>query len=133
MMHALSQSMHSQHINNKATMEFLLSPKNTRILLFYGQPKIYKPDCPLRPIVSGCDCPTDHLSLYITHFIQPLASNLPPHIKGTKHFLTLLKNFHPSHPMLFWSQLTSRPYTQTSHTKMAQQPSFTSWKNTGTY
>ena len=65
-------------------MEFLLPPKNTYTYytpLFYGIPKIHKPSCLLRPIVSGCDGPTDHLSAYITHFIQPLASNLPSRIK----------------------------------------------------
>ena len=77
----LIEYMHSQHIIDKATMEFLLPPKNTCTPLFYGLPKIHKPDCPLRPIVSGYDAPTDHLSAYINHFIQPLASNLPSHIK----------------------------------------------------
>ena len=68
--------MHSQQISGKVTMEFLLPPKNTRTPLFYGLPKIHKPDCPLRPIASGCSGPTDHISAYITHFIQSLTSNL---------------------------------------------------------
>ena len=58
----LIEYIHSQHIIDKATKEFLLPPKNTRTPLFYGLPKIHKPGCPLRPIVSGCDGPTDHLS-----------------------------------------------------------------------
>ena len=87
----LIEYMHSQHIIDKATEEFLLPPKNTRTPLFYGLPKIHKPGFPLRPIASGCDGPTDHLSAYITHFIQPLASNLPSHIKDTKHFLNLIE------------------------------------------
>ena len=70
MIHTLSVDyMHSQHLTDKATIEFLLRPKNTHTPLFYGQPKIHKPDCPLRPIVSGCDDPTANLSPYITHFI----------------------------------------------------------------
>ena len=87
--------IHSQHITDKATIEFLLPPKNSRTPLFYGLPKIYKPGCPLRRIVSGCDGPTDHLSAYVTHFIQPLASNLPSHIKDTKHFLNLIEKLPP--------------------------------------
>ena len=47
------------------------------------------PNCPLCPTVSGCDSPTNHLSSYIIQFLQPLANNLPSHIKGTKHFLNL--------------------------------------------
>ena len=49
-------------------MELLMHPKNTRTPLFYGLPKIHNPDCLLRPIVSGYDGPTDHLSAYTNHF-----------------------------------------------------------------
>ena len=45
---------------------------------------------PLRPIVSGRDSPTDNLSRYITHFIQPLVTHLPSYIKDTKHFLRII-------------------------------------------
>ena len=91
----LIEYMHSQHIIDKATMEFLLPPKNTRTPLFYGLPKIHKPDCPLRTIACGCNAPTDHLSAYITHFTQPLAGNLPSYIKDTKHFLNLVEKIPP--------------------------------------
>ena len=67
----LIEYIHSQHIIDKATKEFLLPPKNTCPLLFYGLTKIDKPGCALCPIVSGCDGPTDHHCAYITHFIQP--------------------------------------------------------------
>ena len=114
--HTLIQYMHSEHIREKATMEFLLPSKNTHTSLFYRLPKIYKTDCPLHPVVSGCDGPTAHLSVYITHFIQPLASNLASHIKDTKSFANLIEKLPPlpsSPPMLSWSKITSRPYTQT--------------------
>ena len=117
------QNINSQHIIDKATKEFLLPLKNTCTPLFYGPPKIQKPGCSLRPIVSGCD--GQHLSAYITHFIQSLASNLRSHIKDTKHFLNLIEKLHtlpPLHQMHSWSQLMSRPYTQTSHMKKSQQP-----------
>ena len=67
----LIEYMHSQHIIDKVTLEFLLPPKNTHTPLFYGLHKIYKSDCPLRPIVSGYDGPTDHLSATL-----PILSNL---------------------------------------------------------
>ena len=119
MIHPLSsliEYIHSQHIIDKATKEFLLPPKNTRTPLFYGLPKIHKPGCPLRPIVSGCDGPTDHLSAYVTHFIQPLASNLPSHIKDTKHFLNLIEKLPPLPPnaLLVTADVTSL-YTNIPH------------------
>ena len=116
----LIEYIHSQYMIDKATKK--LPSKNTHTPLFYGLRKIHKPGFPLYPIVSGCDGSTDHLSGYVTHFIQPLGSNLPSHVKDTKHFSISSKNSHPFHPMPSWSQLMSRPYTQTSHTKKAQQP-----------
>ena len=87
----------------------LLPFRNTRTALFYGLSKIHKPSCPLRPIVSGCDGPTDNLSFYITHFIQPPANNLRPHIKDTKNFLNLIKNLPPltTNALLVTADVTS--------------------------
>ena len=112
----LIEYVHSQGIIDKATEKFLLPPKNTRTPLFYGLPKIQKPGCPLRPIVSGCDGPTDYLSDYVTHFIQPLASNLPSHIKDTKHFLNFIEKPQPLPPnaILVTADVTSL-YTNIPH------------------
>ena len=106
--------MHSQHIVDKATMEFLMPPKINRAPLFYGLPKIHKSGCLLRPIVSGCDGPTDLLSSYITHFIQ--SSNPPSHIKDTKHFLNLIEKL-PSLPRisLFVTVDVTSLYTNIPH------------------
>ena len=74
-------------------MEFLLPLKNTRTPLFYGSSTIHKSICPLHPLVVGCDAATYRLQL-----IQPLANNLPSHIKDTKHFLNLIENLPPLPP-----------------------------------
>ena len=85
--------MHFQQIIYTATMEFLLPLKNTRTPLFYGSSTIHKSICPLHPLAVGCDAPTYRLQL-----IQPLANNLPSHIKDTKHFLNLIENLPPLPP-----------------------------------
>ena len=112
----LIENIHSQHIIDKVTKGFLLPHKNTRTPLFYGLPKIHKPGCPLRPIVSGCDGPTDHLSAYLTYFIQPVASNLPSHVKDTKHFLNLIEKLPrlPTNALLVTADVTSQ-YTNIPH------------------
>ena len=112
----LIEYIHSQHIIDKATKEFLLPPKNTRTPLFYGLPRIHKPGCPLRPIFSGCDGSADHISAYVTHFIQPLACNLPIHVKDRKHFLNLIENLSPLPPnaLLVTADVTSL-YTNIPH------------------
>ena len=85
--------MHYPHVIDTTIMEFLLPPMNIRTPLFLT--KILKPNCPLLCIVSGCDGPTDRLSSYVTHFIQPLAKNLPSHMKESKHFLNFIANLPP--------------------------------------
>ena len=76
--------------------------------IFTGLKK-HKPDCPLCPIIFGCNGPTDHLSAYNTHFMQPLASNLPSHITDTKHFLDLTEKLPPlpSNPLLVTAEVMS--------------------------
>ena len=100
MIHALSQHIYTyfQHIIDKATKDFLLPPKNTFTPLFYSLPKIHKAGCRLHSIVFGCDGPTDNISAYITHFIQSLTSNLPSHIKDTRHILNLIEKHPPLPP-----------------------------------
>ena len=59
----LMEYMHSQHITEKATIEFLLPPTNIPTPLFYELAKIHKPNYPLHSIVSRYDALTDHLSV----------------------------------------------------------------------
>ena len=51
MIHVLSEYIHSQHIIDKATKEFLLLPKIPAHL--YGLPKIHKPGCSLPLLFLG--------------------------------------------------------------------------------
>ena len=56
------------------------------------------------------------ISAYVTHFIQPLASNLPSHIKHTKYFLNLIEKLPPLPPnaLLVTADVTSL-YTNIPH------------------
>ena len=112
----LIEYIHSQHIIDKTTKEFLLPPKNTQTPVFYRLPKIHKPGCPLRSIASGFDGQTDHLSANVTYFIQPLASNLPSQVKDKKHFLNLIEKLPPVPPnaLLVTADVTS-VYTNIAH------------------
>ena len=91
--------MHSQHIIDKATKEFLLPlkkyPHNSGNS---GPPRIHKPGCPLQSIVSERDGPTDHLSAYVTYFIQLLAATSYHTSKTQNIFSISSKNSHPFHP-----------------------------------
>ena len=118
-MHYKIEYMHSWHIIDKLIKEFLLPAKNTCTPLFYGLPKIHKPGCSLRPVVFGCDGPTDHISAYITHSIQSLTSNLPSHIKDKTfsqlHWETFI--FSTQYPLIHsWCHVTMHKHsTQRRH------------------
>ena len=75
------------------TRHHLTPPKPAWTPLFYGLFKVHKHKIPLWPIVSECDSPSNQLSNYVTHFIQPLVEILPTYIRGSRHFLQLLESF----------------------------------------
>ena len=74
------------------TLQHLLPPTPPRTPIFYLLPKIHKPGNPGRPIISGCDSPTDRLSSFIDHHLKPFCSSLPSYIKDTNHFLQTIFN-----------------------------------------
>ena len=72
------------------------TPQNpVRTPLFYGLPKVHNSNIPLQQIVLACDSPTDQLSNYVTHFIQPVVGTLRSYIRDSKHFLQLPESLPP--------------------------------------
>ena len=65
----------------------VLVPEETKVSRFYILPKIHKPGCPGRPIVSSCGSPTEGISKFIDFHLSPLVSRIPSHIKDTTDFL----------------------------------------------
>ncbi len=55
-------------------------------------PKVHKPNNPGRPIISGCDSPTDRLFSFINTYLKPLCNSLPSYIKDANHFLQTIFN-----------------------------------------
>lgn len=69
-----------------------LIPKNIRTSPFYLLPKIHKPGCPGRPIVSGINCPTDIISRTMDNILKPTLKHIPSIIKDTREFLNIIKD-----------------------------------------
>ena len=87
---------HSQHIKARPPWNFYWLLRIHAHLSSMDYQKCKSQTTPkLHPIVLRCGSPTDHLSSYITPFIQPLANNLPSHIKDTKHFFNLIEKLPP--------------------------------------
>ena len=53
--------------------------------------KIHKSPMGIRPIVSSCESPTENLSQFIDHWLQPLMKALPSYIKDTTQLINELK------------------------------------------
>jgi hypothetical protein len=54
------------------TLKHLLPSTPTHTPICYLLPKIHKPGNPDRPIISGCDSPTDRLSSFIDFHLKPV-------------------------------------------------------------
>ena len=66
--------------------------KEPRPSRFYINPKIHKQGNPGRPIVSAYDHPTERISEFVDHHLNPEVPKLPSYIKDTTHFLTKLNS-----------------------------------------
>ena len=59
---------------------------------FHTIPKIHKHGHPGRPIVSSNSHPTERISQFVDHHLQPLVTKLPSYTKDTTHFLNKLNS-----------------------------------------
>ncbi|XP_064464684.1 uncharacterized protein LOC135375987 [Ornithodoros turicata] len=57
----------------------------------YGLPKIHKPGCPLRPIVSFIGSPTYNLSKYLVELVTPVTGNNNLTVRNSKEFVELVR------------------------------------------
>ena len=62
-----------------------------RIPVFYTLTKIHKPTPVGRPIISGCDGPTERISAFVDHLIQPIAQKQASYLKDTTDFLNFIE------------------------------------------
>ena len=71
-----------------------LSDKTCRTSEFYMLPKIHKlvTPPPGRPIISANGAPTEKISQFVDHFLNPPTQKLRSFVKDTTHFLQILDN-----------------------------------------
>ena len=71
------------------TYKYLL-PQDPKAGHFYILPKIHKKGNPGRPICSANGHPTERISEFVSHHLNPLVQTLPSCIKNTTHLLNKL-------------------------------------------
>ena len=79
------------HIDDMTAKWLSLTPDPPRIPVFYTLTKIHKPTPVGRPIISGCDGPTERISAFVDHLIQPIAQKQASYLKDTTDFLNFIE------------------------------------------
>ena len=67
------------------------TPDPPRIPVFYTLTKIHKPTPVGRPIISGCDGPTERISSFVDYILQPIAKSQKSYLKDTKDFINFVE------------------------------------------
>ena len=73
-----------------------LTPNHSRTPVFYGLPKDHKPSVPLRPVISGCDGPTQKTSCLLERILKQLLKFVPTHLWNTQDFLNRMRTYQSS-------------------------------------
>ena len=69
----LKSLLQEGHIDDMTAKWLSLTPNPPRIPIFYTLTKIHKPIPVGRPIISGCDGPTERMSAFIDRLIQSIS------------------------------------------------------------
>ena len=74
------------------TKKWLLqTPNPPRIPVFYTLTKIHKPKPVGRPIISGCEGPTERISSFVDSLLQPLAKVQKSYLKDTTELINFIE------------------------------------------
>ena len=79
------------HIDAKTKEWLSQTPNPPRIPVFYTLTKIHKPTLTGRPIISGCEGPTERISSFIDHILQPIAKAQKSYLKDTTDFINFIQ------------------------------------------
>ena len=71
---------------------FNLTPNPPRIPVFYTLTKIHKRTLVGRPIISGCDAPTERLSSFVDKLLQPIAQIQDSYLEDTTLFIRFIES-----------------------------------------
>ena len=105
----LINTLHNEGFIDEMTVKwFNQTPDPPRIPVFYTLTKIHKPTLVGRPIISGCDGPTERLSSFVDKLLQPIAQIQDSYLHDTTHFIRFIENTRvPSNAFLVSMDVTS--------------------------
>ena len=96
------------HIDEMTAKWLSQTPNPPRIPEFYILTKIHKPTLVGRPIISGCDGPTERISSFVDRLIQPIAQQQESYLKDSIDFINFIeKTKLPKNAILASMDVTS--------------------------
>ena len=84
--------LYNQKLITSDTFDFLEPSNEVRTPMFYTLPKLRQEGIPGRPIICGCNSPTEKLSQYLDFYLKPIVCGILSYIKDTTHFLQVVLN-----------------------------------------
>ena len=81
----------NNHIDDMTNQWLCQTPNPPRIPVFYTLTKIHKPTPVGRPIISGCDGPTERLSSFVDRLLQPIAQKQKSYLRDSTDFINFIE------------------------------------------
>ena len=87
----ISELHHGNYIDDMTRKWLLQTPTPPRIPEFYTLTKIHKPTLVGRPIISGCDGPTERTSSFVDTLLQHISKTQASYLKDTTDFINFVE------------------------------------------
>ena len=108
----LVKELHERDYIDDMTNKWLcLTPNPPRTPVFYTLTKIHKPTPVGRPIISGCDGPTERLSAFVDKLLQPIAKEQESYLKDSTDFINFIERTRVPYNAILVSMDVTSLYT----------------------
>ena len=99
------------YIDDVTNKWFCQTPNPPRTPVFYTLTKIHKPTPVGRPIISGCDGPTERLSAFVDKLLQPIAQEQESYLKDSTDFINFIERTRVPYNAILVSMDVTSLYT----------------------
>ncbi len=97
----LNETAEAGHISRQM-VEAIKPSQKPRTQVMYFLKKMHKTPPGIRPIVSGCDGPTESISRFADYVVQPLARKQDSYIRDSKQFVQIIESLQvPTQTFLY--------------------------------
>ena len=79
---------------SRQTVEAIKPSQEPRTQAMYFLKKMHKTPPGIRPIVSGCNGPTESISRFVDYLLQPIAQRQDSYIRDSKQFVQIIESLH---------------------------------------